>query len=238
MIRELAVPISLAQIDAANRLHAQLPQWQITDRVLESLHMRFPDFGIEATLLKVVAVNQLYGTNVYAVDVIAKHIESIMRGGVQVSDIDFVEQLASLPGRKHISFASKFAHFFIDKERFPIYDSFAEDMVKFHLSRQTWHSDKEHPYHSFVQNLTQLKEQVCLQGSCTYESLDRFLWLTGLYKAYKTKPNPQINREVEKLFQSLIINEVPTSLLQEMLPVVFANLIRRKPRIRKKENKF
>ncbi len=233
MKKELAVPVSLAQVDAANRLHEQLLQWQITDRTLDALHVRFPDFGIEATLLKVTAVNQLYGTNLYAVVRMARHIESIMREGVMVDDVDLVEQFASLPGWKHISFASKFAHFFIDKERFPIYDSFAEDMVKFHLSRQIWILDKEHPYRAFVHNLIQLKEEVGFHGSCTYESLDRYLWLTGLYKAYKTKANPQINREVEELFQSLIINDIPTSLLQEMLPVEFADLVRRKPRIRK-----
>ncbi len=233
MKKELVVPVSLAQIDAANRLHEQLPQWQVTDRALDALCLRFPDFGIEAVLLKVASVNQLYGTNVYAVVRMARHIESIMCKGMRVSDVDFVEQLASLPGWKHISFASKFAHFFIDKGRFPIYDSFAEDMVKFHLGRQLWYLDKEHPYRAFVQNLTLLKEQICLQGPCTYESLDRYLWLTGLYKAYKTKANPQINREVEELFRSLLINGVPTYLLQEMLPVEFANLVCRKPHTKK-----
>ena len=102
--------------------------------------------------------------------------------------------------------------------------------MKFHLARQSWNPDKKHPYKAFVKHLTQLKEQVCLQGSCTYESLDRYLWLTGLYKAYKTRVNPKINREVEKLFNSLIINEAPTSLLQEMLPVEFASLVCRKLR--------
>ena len=120
MKRELVVPLSSGQVDAANKLHEQLTQWQVADQALEALHMRFPGFGIEATLLKVVAVNQLYGTNIYAVVRVAKHIESIIREKAKVGDVDLVKQLASLPGRKHISFASKFAHFFIDKERFPI----------------------------------------------------------------------------------------------------------------------
>jgi hypothetical protein len=235
MKRELAVPVSLEQVAVANRLHEQLIQWQVKDRALDALHMRFTGFNIEVTVLKVAAVNQLYRTNVYAVDRMAKHIESMMCENEQIDDVRLVEDLASLPGRKHISFSSKFAHFFIDKERFPIYDSFAEDMVKFHLGHQNWNPDKEHPYRACVQNLTQLKEQVCLQGACTYESLDRYLWITGLYKAYKTRANPKINREVEELFKSLSINEAPTSLLQEMLPPAFSGLVRRKRRVKKGE---
>jgi len=67
MGKYIAVPLLASQIDVANKLHRQHLQWQITDQALQSLQARFPDFGIEAMLLKVVAINQLYGTNVYAV---------------------------------------------------------------------------------------------------------------------------------------------------------------------------
>ena len=234
MKKDLAIPLTILQIEAANELHLQLPQWKDTDDALRALYDRFPGFDVKATLLKVAAVNQLYGTNVYAVDRMARHIVDVLNAREGFDDIDFlVEELATLPRRKHISFASKFVHFFIDKERFPIYDSFAEDMVKFHLGRQGWIKDKEHPYRAFFQNLVKLKEQVCSQGPCTYEALDRYLWLTGLYKAHRTKANPKINREVEELFKALSINEAPTSLLQAMLPVEFASLKRRKPRAKK-----
>lgn len=68
MGKTLPVPLSLAQIDAANKLHGQLLQRHVTDKALFMLHERFPGSDIESTLLKVAAVNQLYGTNVYAVD--------------------------------------------------------------------------------------------------------------------------------------------------------------------------
>lgn len=227
----LAVPLSLAQIDAANTLHEQLLQWQVTDKAFLMLHERFPDLDIESTLLKVAAVNQLYGTNVYAVDRMATHIIEVLQQQDHLDDVDLVEKIASLYNskRKHISFASKFAHFFIDKERFPIYDRFAIDMVKFHLGQQVKVKDKEQPYRLFCQKLAILKELVSTQGLCTYESLDRYLWLTGLYKEYKTKAKPKINREVEALFKALLIDDVPTSLLQAMLPAEFARLVRRKP---------
>src|SRR6266566_1883816 len=162
MKKDLVVPLTMAQIEAANELHKQLSGWQTTDGALHALHSRFPGFDDEATLLKVAAVNQLYGTYVFAVGRMAEHIRvDVMPKEGKIADVDFVEELATLPEikYKHISFSSKFAHFFIDKERFPIYDSFAEDMVKFHLGRQGWIKDKEHPYRAFFQNLVKLKEQ-------------------------------------------------------------------------------
>ena len=38
----------------------------------------FPAFGLKAALLKVAALNQLYGTNVYAVVRMAQHVVSTM----------------------------------------------------------------------------------------------------------------------------------------------------------------
>lgn len=234
MVNKSAVPLAIPQIEAANELHLRLEQWRITDTALQELHVRFPGFDIEATLLKVVAVNQLYGTNVYAVDRMAKHIVEVMHADMPSDNVKLVEKLAALPAlpaktqRNHISFASKLAHFFIDKERFPIFDSYAEDMVKFHLSGQEYVKNQKHPYPAFVQNLMLLRKHI--QGSCSYEALDRYLWLSGLYRAYKTRATPKINREVEELFKSLSLEDAPTSLLQAMLPAEFAYLQRRKPR--------
>jgi hypothetical protein len=56
-IKDLAVPLTMTQIEAANRLHGKLLQWQVTDRALYILQVNLPGFDIEATLLKVVAVN-------------------------------------------------------------------------------------------------------------------------------------------------------------------------------------
>ena len=185
MVNKSVVPLAIPQIEAANELHLRLEQWRITDKTLRDLHERFPGFDIEATLLKVVAVNQLYGTNVYAVDRMAKHIVEIMHADMPSEDVKLVEMLAALPAlpakiqRNHISFASKFAHFFIDKERFPIFDSYAEDMVKFHLSGQEYVKYKKYPYPAFVQNIMILKNHI--QGSCTYEALDCYLWLAGCF---------------------------------------------------------
>src|SRR5258706_11679744 len=110
METSLAIPLTMTQIEAANRLHGKLLQWRVTDRALYILQENLPGFDIEATLLKVVAVNQLYGTNVYAVVRMARHITEVMQDACGIEDADLVEKLASLTARKHRSFASKFAH--------------------------------------------------------------------------------------------------------------------------------
>ena len=66
------------------------------------------------------------------------------------------ERLTTLTGRKHLSFASKFAHFFIDMERFPIYDFFSLKMVAYHLGRQELTRNTAHPYQAFIENINRL----------------------------------------------------------------------------------
>ncbi len=202
METNLAVPLSMSQIEAANKLHRQLLQWQITDNALNELKMQFPNFDVESSLLKVAAVNQLYGTKVFAVVRMAQHIRDVMPCEGNIADLDFVEKLATLPemNRKYISFASKFAHFFIDEERFPIYDSYAVKMVAYHLGQQGQTGDAEHPYKTFVANLQMLKEYANL--SCTYRELDHYLWLAGMYRKWRAKPGVHIGSEVSSLFNS------------------------------------
>jgi hypothetical protein len=96
MKKGLAVPLTMAQIEAANELHQGLPQWENTDDALHVLHNRFPEFDIKATPLKVAAVNQLYGTNVYAVDRMARHIVEVLSARDSLRDIDLVEELADV----------------------------------------------------------------------------------------------------------------------------------------------
>lgn len=197
----LAVPLSMSQIEAANRLHNKLLQWQITDQALHALHVNLPGFDIEVTLLKVVAINQLYGTNVYAVIRMAQHVTEVMQVANRMEDADLVKELASLNGRKHRSFASKFAHFFINMERFPIYDSFAVKMVAYHLGGQGGEAgDSAHPYRTFVENIHRLKSYAGL--SCTTKELDHYLWLAGLYREWLRNQDSQINAEVAEMFKN------------------------------------
>ncbi|HSH81625.1 MAG TPA: hypothetical protein VLA19_24105 [Herpetosiphonaceae bacterium] len=209
----LAISLTESQIVAASALQAQMSGWTITDRALTALGERFPESNREAVLLKVAAVNQLYGTYVYAVTRMAEHVAAVLKsadtatGGDTLADVALIERLAALPKapaqqseRKHVSFASKFAHFFIDRERFPIYDSYAEQMAAYHLGPKGRITDLAHPYWAFVLNLHALRERAGL--SCSAAELDRYLWLAGLYRAWQRNPKAQINAEVAQLFAS------------------------------------
>lgn len=180
----LAVPLLASQVEAASRLRARLPQWVVTDAALEALGIKFPGIELEATLLKVAVLNQLYGTTVYAVTRMARHVVEVMAAGPV--DDGIVERLAALPkgatqttDRRHLSFASKFAHFFIDVKRFPIYDSYAAKMVRHHFGKgalKKWDpSVKAPPYADFVAAIGRLLRTAAL--ACSVRELDRYLWL-------------------------------------------------------------
>jgi hypothetical protein len=187
-----------------------------------ALGNRFSDFGIESALLKVAAINQLYGTNVYAVVRMAERVCAIMANdALPRTDATLVEHIAALPPapgqpheRKHISFASKFAHFFIDRERFPIYDSYAVKMVEYHLGSSDRMADLQHPYQAFVQNIQRLKRRDGITG--TNQELDAYLWLAGLYWEKRRTATPQINAEAARLFEASAPDIVTT--LAELLP--------------------
>jgi len=137
---QLAVPLPFNKITAANSLHERLEQWRLADQALRLLADRCPGFELDICLLKVVAVNALYGTNLYAVTRMAKHAASVLAGiDLAAAGPKVVEQLADLPAtegqkrkRRHYSFASKFAHFFLNDERFPIMEPFRPDLPTTH----------------------------------------------------------------------------------------------------------
>jgi hypothetical protein len=100
------------------------------------------------------------------------------------------------------SFAAKFAHFFIDSEKFPIYDSYAVRMVTYHLEGRAQGAT---PYETFVSGFTQLRES--LGFPVTARELDRYLWLAGQYRAWSGLPPwrksyKQVNAEVRRLFEA------------------------------------
>lgn len=193
------------QIAAAGTLHATLKQWQLTDKVLGRLRIAFPGFGAEESLLKVVAVNALYGTNVLALGRAASHVQKVLAAAdISEAGPELIESLANIPTtptgrpRRYVSFASKFAHFFISPERFPIYDSYAERMLMLHLGSSAIR-DSGRPYKAFMENLRTLMRDYDVK--CSYRELDRYLWLAGLYLVY-TKGERRLNSELLNLFDS------------------------------------
>jgi len=215
---ELNVPLSQQQVDYACRVHGTLAQWRLAESALEKLADRFPDFSTEACLLKTVAVNEIYGTQLFATVRMAKHIEVIFAGAsTSPLDVDLVEQIAKLPtkqGEKQrlsVSFASKFCHFFVNAERFPIYDDAARDAIRLHLGADAYCVNNDNRYRAFCENFEKLRTLAKLK--CTTKELDQYLWLTGMYSRWRKK-NPRVNEELKGLFQQ----RPPVAQFVAMLP--------------------
>lgn len=196
----LAVSLSQKQVEAANRLHAKLGQWVAADAALHRLHEQVPGFDLPACLLKTIAINSLYGTNILDVRGRAEIVcRTLSRRGSLALEPRLVERIGrhSLSGRSAISFASKFCHFFVDGQRFAIYDEAARRILAFHLGRS-------HrcllSYASFCASLDQLRREASL--TCGARELDQYLWLVGMYEKWlreRKKPKPAINAELMSL---------------------------------------
>lgn len=197
-----ASPITEAQIDAAKRLHRHLTTWAASERGFERLRTELPGFDLPAVLMKAGAVNDLYSTRVYAIWRMAVHISQV---GPDLPDdpVEAVQTIGRLPGGGgglHRSFASKYCHFFIASHRFPIYDSYCEQMVRTHLGRDEAVTGAE-PYRAFKTNIDRLRE--LSEIDATYRELDRYLWLAGQYREWLEEgEDAQINTELRGLFES------------------------------------
>src|SRR5262249_26085043 len=104
--------------------------------------------------------------------------------------------------RRVTSFAAKFCHFFIDEERFPIYDEAARETIRLHIGDQ-YLTDLKQPYAAFRQNLQTLQDGLEFQAK--QRDIDRYLWLGGMHKRWNKaseKDKAPINAELRRLFSN------------------------------------
>jgi hypothetical protein len=95
-----------------------------------------------------------------------------------------VEELSFVPhGRRLYSAAAKYAHVFLDADRFPIYNTLAHPTVRLHLgTRQTRWPAATPPrgwYRGWLEDLDVLRHQA--SPPCSYRDLDAYLWVRGRY---------------------------------------------------------
>jgi hypothetical protein len=203
----LAVPLTHKQIDLAAELHGTLDQWRLSDNALRRLHQALPGFDEDACLLKSIAVNQLYGTQILAIFLMAKHVRQVLsRVGATEQGAVLVDQIAALTlngkTRRCTSFAAKFCHFFVNENGFPIYDDMAKQAIRLHLGDQ-YSSDNSKPYATFCDNFGRLRAAIGFRGQP--RAMDRYLWIVGMYMKWKKdrlRRTPQINVELRDLFES------------------------------------
>lgn len=201
----LGVVLVRSQIEAANRLKERCHGWSGSEQGFDRLHTGMPGFELPVALIKAAAVNDLYFTNVYAIWRMGQHLADVA-GRLPDDPVQAVAEIASLrhgegkSGPTHWSFASKIAHFFVDPDRFPIYDSYCAAMVAWHLGKGECDKDPSNPYRAFKTNIDRLRERCGFE--LTYRELDRYLWLAGQYRERRSKgESAQINTELRTLFE-------------------------------------
>lgn len=98
--------------------------------------------------------------------------------------------------RRHVSFASKFCHFFIDGQDFPILDQAARDALRLHLGRDGF-LGAELGYSGLCGALGRLKAAYVLEASP--RAFERYLWTAGMYLVF-ARGWRDINRDLLALF--------------------------------------
>lgn len=182
------VPLAPHLVRAACDLHATLVPWHRSDEALLAIKTGVQDFSPAATLAKVAAVNALYYTNVFALVRVAEHFTGVLaRSDLRTAGADLVDALAAVPrggtekrSVRRLSLAAKFAHFFIDEDRFPIYDRYAVRMVAKHAG--TLIASLDGNYAAFTAAFNALAIGAGLNSQ--RRRLDRYLWIQGQYEEW------------------------------------------------------
>lgn len=204
------IPLTEAEIDHANRLFEMVEGFTATVEAMDLIRERLPGFDLPTCLVKFAAVNTLYGTFVFVTVRMAKHIRGVMSGVASGAlGPELVDRLSELPaenGEKNAprlaSFASKFAHFFVSPETFPILDRFVEMSLKHHLGESYTDRPGER-YQKFFERVQLLRACNRLED-VPYRSLDVYLWIEGQWltwcKSKRENKKTTVNTEIKKLF--------------------------------------
>lgn len=197
-LQQLAVPLNQSQIDAAIEFWNKNGGWKTPE--FEQINKVFPTG--EAVRLKAILLNALYGTNFIAIEAVGDRVQRVLERS-HLTGPDLVEELVVeihfITHQKNHSFASKYAHFFIDSS-LPILDWYAEWMVSRHLGPQM-QSPKEGRYLKFADEIETLKQLAGLQ--CNWEDLDGYLWVAGEYWYWKAHSKMQISSDLKPHFELL-----------------------------------
>jgi len=203
------IHIRSTQIDAARSLWEQVPSWVGSYRALHVLAIRLPDRDIDSCFLKVVAIDGLYNTFIYDRWGMAQHLASVPANSYVPESPDLVERLAYFGGKHYRSFASKYAHFFVDSERYPIWDQYVLRSLAHHRgSRKIWPSS----YDEFCKWLLEVGQQC--EEPLTCKEIDQYLWISGMYRQFKDDKKKQLSNDAKDLFQ---LSDSETAGLLQML---------------------
>lgn len=178
--------LTTERLAAARKLFEADAEWQAMEQLFDELRAAYPsNRDLKAVLLKASVINALYTTNVWAIRAMARHICEVFSGEASRPDAELVARIAELAVggkvRRFVSFASKYAHFFVDPDRFYILDYYAGQALATHLGgRRVDPADWTPDYPTFVQRVETLRRRDGITVS--NRELDHYLWLYGCWR--------------------------------------------------------
>jgi hypothetical protein len=153
---------------------------------LSKLFRLFPEnAALEDVLLKVVTLNDLYRTGIFATYQVAEHILQLKIDPLlQAGQSDAIDLIAYVQfgnkTRNNYSFATKYCAWH-NQDAFPIYDSFVEEMLWGYRKQDhfaTFQRQELWVYHKFKHIIMTFCEFYNL-SAFDFKDIDKFLWLAG-----------------------------------------------------------
>ncbi len=187
--------VNIDLIDEYNKRFQDDNRYFLADKAIIKLINQFPtNSNIEDILLKVVTINELYSTNVYATFEIAKHILKLnIDNDIKNGNLELVNKIAKLKlkdkEKTFYSFASKYCNWHNSKN-FPIYDSFVDRLLSAYQKQDTFlelpeDSSSMNFFKLALKNYEFFKETIDSfikyyeLGDVNYKKIDKFLWMYG-----------------------------------------------------------
>lgn len=179
--------LSEAKLDAATYLYHQLRGWVFHETILDGMREHEPsNLELDIVDAKVLVLNTLYRTRLFATRQMAQHIVSVFKASSH-SDGRLVEAISMVRFRgksyRFMSFASKYCHFFVSPERYCIFDRYNLRALKAHLGVQRYTiRNLSTDYQTFLDGLRLLVTRNALK--CSWRELDHYLYLWGVWRDY------------------------------------------------------
>jgi hypothetical protein len=191
------------QTPTADRVKAACEKFDLdhdlAEQSLAELFRQYPrNDDHRHVLLKVLAVNSLYHTSIFAIETVARHIHANAKeidSALAAGSPEVVNQIAkvTIQGRKYnfFSFATKYSSWH-NPLAYPIYDARVDHYLCV-LQQQSPFSGFHHAdlwdYHKFRKVMIAFRDTHKL-SAFTFKEIDKFLWLEGAPPPSAT-PNPQ-----------------------------------------------
>ena len=181
----LPVPTRALVHQAVARFEAD-ERYGPADRVLSRVFSHHPrNDALEDILIKVVLLDGLYNTNVFAIMDMALHIRNLaIDADLADASVDLVDKIARLEirgkTRRHYSFATKYCSWHRPLE-YPIYDSLVEKLIwlyrdEYGFAEFSRPAMQEYPRYKAI--LAAFLLHFNLKGT-SFKELDKFLWFTA-----------------------------------------------------------